>query len=130
ASSTGSVERTQEVLDLQRGQRLDARRAASAERDRHLRDRRRVGSLDDVDEVELAERGPLVQDPAAELLDVLIHLPEPLRIRLEGLHALLRQGRQEDVDRHRAAPWLVVAASLPGPPGRRTASPRPGTAAG
>ncbi len=36
--------------------------------------RRDVGRLDDVHEVELAERRPLVQDLAAELLDVLVHL--------------------------------------------------------
>ena len=67
------------------GQRLDPRRAAGAERDRDLRDRRDVRRLDDVHEVELAERRPLVQHAAAELLDVLVDLAQPLRVRLERL---------------------------------------------
>src|SRR6058998_3322562 len=50
--------RLDELFDRQRGQRLDSRRAAGSEGDRHSSDRRRVGRLDHVHEVELAERGP------------------------------------------------------------------------
>src|SRR4029077_20219557 len=75
----------QELLDVERGQGLDPGRAAGGERDRHLRDRGDVGRLDHVDEVELAEGRPLVEHAGAELLDVLFHLPQALRVRLERL---------------------------------------------
>src|SRR5205814_4992616 len=88
-------QRLQEIIDLQRRQGLDPGRAARAECDRDLRDRRDVGRLDDVHEVEGAQRRPLVEDLRAELLDVLVHLPQPLRIRLERLDALQAQRRQE-----------------------------------
>ena len=48
----------------------------------------RVGRLDDVDEVVLAERRPLVQHLRAELLDVAVDLAQPARVRLQRLHAL------------------------------------------
>ena len=37
----------------------------------------------------------------AELLDVAVHLSQPLRVRLQRLHALLREPREQDVDGHR-----------------------------
>ena len=49
---------------------------ARAERDRHLRDRHVVGRLDDVHEVVLAERRPLVEHLRAHLLDVAVHLTQ------------------------------------------------------
>ena len=59
------------------------------------------------------ERRPLVEHLAPELGDVLVHLAEALRIRLEGLYALLRQRRQEDEERHPARTLLHAR------PGRR-----------
>src|SRR3954462_1042085 len=94
------LERPEELFDLERRQGRDLRRAPCRERNRDLGDRGDVGRLDHVHEVELAERRPLVEDPAAELLDVVVHLAEALRIRLEGLDPLLRQRREEDEDRH------------------------------
>ena len=55
------------------------------------RHRRLVGRLDDVDEVEAAERRPLRLDARAELLDLLVDLADPLRVVLDRLHALGRQ---------------------------------------
>ena len=77
------AQRREQLVDRQRGQRLDLGRAAGRERDRDARDRGCVRRLDDVDEVELAERGPLVQDLRAELLDVTIDLAQPVGIRLQ-----------------------------------------------
>src|SRR5204862_2719363 len=116
-------QRSQEVLDLERRQGLDAGRAARTERDRDLSDRLDVGRLDDVHEVEGPERRPLVEDLRAELLDVLVDLAQPLRIRLERLDALLTQRRQEDEDRH-------CPGSLLWRPGRRRAAPHRGREAG
>src|SRR5439155_25159762 len=93
-------QRAKKVFDLQGRQRLDPRRAAGAEGHRDPRDRLHVRGLDDVDEVEGAERRPLVEHLGTELLDVLIHLAEAFRVRLERLHALLAQRRAEDEDRH------------------------------
>src|SRR4051794_23256703 len=93
-------QRAQEVLDLEGRERLDARRAAGAERDRDSRDRLHVRRLDDVDEVEGAECRPLVHHPGAELRHVLVHLAQALRVRLERLHALLAQRREEDEHGH------------------------------
>src|SRR5579884_4070848 len=73
-------ERGQELADLERRQRLDADGAARRDRDRGARDRLDVGRVDDVHEVELAERGPLMEDLHAELLDVLVDLEEALRV--------------------------------------------------
>src|SRR5581483_2125277 len=78
-----------ELVDRQRGERLDPRRAACAERDRDARDRRGVRRLDDVHEVELAERRPLVEHLRTELFDVLVHLAQAIRIRLQRRDALL-----------------------------------------
>src|SRR5437588_8395358 len=117
------LERAEEVFDLERRQRLDLRRAPRPQRDRDLRDGRDVRCLDDVDEVELAERRPLVQDAAAELLDVLVHLAKPLRVRLERRDALLRERREQDEQRH-------ALSLLRARPGRGRGARRPGRAAG
>src|SRR3954468_4354186 len=117
------LERAEKVFDVERGQRLDARRPTCAECDRHLRHGGDVGGFDDVDEVELAEGRPLVQDFAAELGDVLVHLAEALRIRLEGLYALLCQRRQKNVERHPARTLLHER------PGRHREGHRPGRGA-
>src|SRR5262245_10852626 len=58
-------QRAEKVLDFQGRQGLDPGRAAGAEGHRDLRDGLEIGRLDDVDEVELAERRPLVQHPGA-----------------------------------------------------------------
>ncbi len=93
----------------------------AASRQRRAGDGLDVGRLDDVHEVELAQRRPLVQDLDAELLDVAIDLKQPLRVGLQGLHALLGQRREKDVGRH--------CASLPWQPGRRRGARRRGRAA-
>src|SRR5215212_2162935 len=64
------------------------------------RDRLLVGSLDDVHEVVPPEDGPLRRHGRAQLLDLLVHLADPVRIALEGLHALGRQGAQHHERRH------------------------------
>ena len=55
---------------------------------------------------------------------------QALRVRLEGLDALLRQRREEDEDRHRGVSFGRVGGSLPWLPGRDTAARRRGRAAG
>ena len=87
-------------VDVDELERLQLGAAARTERERDLRDRGRVGRLDDVDEVVLAERRPLVQDLRPELLDVLVDLAEAARVRLQRLHALRRQRRQHQIGRH------------------------------
>src|SRR5687767_906947 len=67
------AKRGEQLVDLERLHRLQLRAAAGAEGNRDARDRRRVWRLDDVDEVEGAERRPLVEDLRTELLDVLVH---------------------------------------------------------
>ena len=81
-------------------ERLVAGRAARAELERDARHRLLVGRLDDVDEVEAAERRPLRLDGRAELLDLLVDLADALRVVLDRLHALGRQGREHDVGGH------------------------------
>ena len=44
--------------------------------------------------------GPLVEDLGAELLDVLVHLAEPVGVRLERLDALRAQPGKKDEGRH------------------------------
>ena len=61
--------------------------AARAELERDARDRLLVGRLDDVDEVEVAERRPLGLDGRAELLDLAVDLADPGRVVLDRLHA-------------------------------------------
>ena len=96
-------------VDVDELERLQLGAAARAERERDLRDRRSVGRLDDVDEVVLAERRPLVQDLCPELLDVLVDLAEAARVRLQCLDALRRQGRQHQIGRHHR---LLLARGL------------------
>ena len=98
-----------EVVDRDRGERLVLRRAARAELERDARHRRLVGRLDDVDEVEVAERRPLRLDARAELLDLLVDLPDALRVVLDRLDALGREGREHDVGGHRRLPVGRVA---------------------
>src|SRR5215210_490362 len=73
----------QKFVDRERSEGANLRAAAGAEGDGHARDRGCVGGIDDVDEVVLAERRPLVDDPRAELLDVVVDLAQPVRIRLQ-----------------------------------------------
>ena len=69
-------------VDRKRRQRLQLRAATRPERDRHPRDRGRVRRLHDVDEVVRPERRPLVEDLGAELLDVLVDLPQAVGLAL------------------------------------------------
>ena len=124
-SPTSYFDRRDELVDRERGQRLDPRRAAGAEGDRDLRDRRRVGRLDDVDEVELAERRPLVQHLRAELLDVAVHLPQPVRVRLQRLRRPAGRGAREGC---RSA-WREPTRPRRARPGPRRAAPRRGRGA-
>src|SRR5436190_22428547 len=101
-----ALERGDEVVDRDRGQRLVAGRAARAELERDPRDGALVGRLDDGDEVDVAERGPLRLAGGAQLPDLLVDLEDPLRIVLDRLHALGREGREHDVGGH------VVSSSL------------------
>ena len=75
AVAASSLNEREELVDRERGQRLQLGAPAGAERHRDAGDRRRVGRLDHVDEIERPERRPLVHDPRAELLDVAIDLP-------------------------------------------------------
>jgi hypothetical protein len=59
-----------------------------------------VGRLDDVHEIEAAQRGPLRLDLGAELLDLAIDLADALRVVLDGLDALRRERGEHDVGRH------------------------------
>ena len=81
---------SQKFVDRQRGQRADLRRSTRAQGNGHARDRCRVVRFDDVDEVVLTERRPLVKDFRAELLDVAVDLTQTVRIRFQGLNALRR----------------------------------------
>src|SRR3954447_12508346 len=67
---------------------------ARAQLHRDACDRLLIGRLDDVDEVVAAEHRPLSRDGRPELLDLLVHLAQPLRVALQGLHALGREGAQ------------------------------------
>src|SRR5437588_4920450 len=70
-------ERGDELVDRNGHERLVAGGASRAQLERHARDRLLVGRLDDVDEVVLAEDGPLGLHGGAELLDLAIHLADP-----------------------------------------------------
>src|SRR6185436_2973426 len=96
-----------EVVDRDRGQRLVLDGAARAELERDARDRLLVRRLDDVDEVEAAEDGPLRLHGRAELLDLSVDLADALRVRLDRLRALGRELGEHDVRRH-GAPIVAV----------------------
>src|SRR5918999_2958731 len=105
----GLRDRAQELVDREGGERLQLRASTRAERDRDLGDRRGIGRLHDVDEVERAERRPLVQHLGAELLDVAVDLPQPVGVRLERLNPLCGERRQHDVGRHRSSFFGMLA---------------------
>src|SRR3954451_6554569 len=112
ATSGPSLESRDDLVDGDRDERLVARRAARAELERDPRHRALVRRLDDADEVELPERGPLRLDARAELLDLLVDLADALRVVLHRLDALGGERRQHHVGRHRAS------LSWPGRTGR------------
>src|SRR5204863_5869177 len=74
-----------EIVDRDRDQRLVLGRPARAELERDPSHRLLVGRLDDVDEVELAERRPLRLDRGAELLDLAVDLADPRGVVLDRL---------------------------------------------
>src|SRR3954452_4504381 len=78
----GNLEGRDEVVDWDGHERLVLARPARAELQRDARDRRLVRRLDDIDEVEAAQRGPLRLDRRAQLLDLLVDLANPLRVVL------------------------------------------------
>ena len=121
-------QRSQEVVDRDERKRLELRAAARAQRDRDLRDRHVVWRLDDVHEVVLAERGPLVQHLRSHLLDVAVDLTKTCGVRVERLDPLLGEAGQHQVRRH-LAPLVALRASVTEPPGRRTGGMRRGRAA-
>src|SRR5205823_2535108 len=63
-----------------------------------------VGSLDHVDEVEVAECGPLRLDGGAELLHLAVDLTDTGGVVLDRLHPFRGEGREHDVGRHRGSP--------------------------
>src|SRR4051812_41652661 len=103
-----------EVVDGDRDERLVGARPARAQLERHARDRVLVGCLDDVDEVEPAERRPLLLDGRPQLLDLAVDLADALWVVLDRLHALGRERREHDVGGHGAAFYR-----MPRPPARR-----------
>src|SRR2546421_5666544 len=88
------LERCDELVDRDRGQRLVARRAARAELHRDSRHRLLVGRLHHVHEVVPAEGGPLCLDARSERLDLLVDLADPRGVVLHGLDALSRERRE------------------------------------
>ena len=117
-----SGKRGHEVLYLERGERLELCAPPGAERDGDPGDRRRVGRLDDVHEVERPEGRPLVEHLRTELFDVTVHLAQAFRVRLERLDALRGQARQHDVNGHRVS-FVVGCPTLTGLSGRDTGVP-------
>src|SRR5947207_5662702 len=101
--SSRASERSDEVVDRDRRQRLIAAGPARPELKRHTRDRLLVGRLEDVDEVVLAERRPLRLDRCPQLLDLLVDFANPRRVVLERLNAFRRQGGEQDVGGHLAS---------------------------
>src|SRR5947209_17337515 len=81
-------DRANEVVDGNRDQRLVLGRPARAELERDARHRLLVGRLDDVHEVELAERRPLRLDGGAELLDLAVDLADACGVVLDRLDAV------------------------------------------
>src|SRR5688572_4086070 len=94
------LQRRDEVVDRDRDHRLVLDRPSRAELERHARHRLLVRRLDDVHEVVLAERRPLGLDLGPELLDLTVDLFDLLRVVLDRLDALGRQGREHDVGGH------------------------------
>src|SRR5450755_43540 len=99
-SGTSRSDRADEVVDRDRAQRLIAARTTGAELQRDAGDRLRVGSLDDVDEIELAERRPLGLDRGAQLLHLTVDLADPGGVVLDRLHSLRRERGEHDVGGH------------------------------
>src|ERR1700677_3067756 len=89
---TFTSERSYELIDRDRRQRLVAAGAARAQLQRYACHRALVGRLDDRDEVDVSERRPLRLHGRSKLLDLLVDLGDPLRIVLYGLHSLGGEG--------------------------------------
>src|SRR5438270_1828358 len=82
------LDRADEVVDRDRGERLVLGRAPRAELERNAGDRLLVRCLHDIDEVEMAECRPLSLDRRAELLDLAVDLLDARRVVLDRLDAL------------------------------------------
>src|SRR4051812_13165329 len=113
--TSGKLERGDEVVDRDRRQRLVAPGAARAELQRDAGDRRLVGGLDHVHEVEATQHRPLRLDGGAQLLDLLVDLPDALRVVLDRLHALGGEGREHDVGGHASVSTIRRVTRLSGP---------------
>src|SRR5829696_5309058 len=129
-------QRGDEVVDRDRAQRLVVRGPAGAELERDARHGLLVRRLDDRDEVEVPERGPLGLDRRAELLDLLVDLADAGRVVLDGLDALGRERGEHDVRRHGPSslagwrssrplyPILSPSCGVPEPDARTAPDPR------
>src|SRR5919204_1042248 len=95
-------QRGDEVVDRDGRERLVVHGPARAELERHARHRLLVRRLDDVDEVEPPQGRPLRLDLRPELLDLLVDLPDALRVVLDRLDALGGERRQHDEGGHAA----------------------------
>src|SRR4029077_5521415 len=107
--------------DGDRGERLVAARAARAQLERDARHRGLVRGLHDRDEVDVPERRPLRLHARAELLDLLVDLPDPLGVVLDGLYALGGEGGEHDVGRHGDGSSVGVIGTV-APASRRSGS--------
>src|SRR5436309_7604677 len=98
-----------ELVYRYRRKRLVRSGAPGAQLERDLCHRLFIGGLDDVDEVELAEHGPLCDYLGADLLDLLVHLFDPLRVVLHGLNTFRGETGKHDVCRHVAPSARLLA---------------------
>src|ERR1019366_1450979 len=78
-----------------------AGRASGAQLERKARHHPVIGRLDDTDEVELAERRPLLANAHTELLDLAVDLTDALRVVPERAHPLGCERREHQIGRHR-----------------------------
>src|SRR6185437_10772390 len=101
----GPSDQADEVVDGDGGQRLIAAGPPRAQLQRDARDRLLVGRLDHVDEIKLAQGGPLGLHRGPELLDLPVDLLDPPGVVLDRLDAVGRQGGEHDVGGHLALPW-------------------------
>src|SRR4051812_31345758 len=119
-----SSKRGDEVVDRDRHQGLVVAGAARAELEADAGHGLLVRRLDDVHEVEAAQRGPLRLHLGAELLDLAVDLADALGVVLDGLDALRRERREHDVGRHGFLLGLEMTPSTEPPPRMRCSNRR------